>query len=78
MIKSSDNKNLLKNTLARNLISVRQIFAKNPTFEILNLTKLKTKNVDELVGTAVKNSTLFCNSQILDSINIHIKLFSSK
>ena len=71
---SLDTQAKLTFTLLNNLASVRRILDNNSTFSILNSNSLEIKKADELIGIAVKNSILFCNSQILDSINIYSKI----
>nr|QNM39516.1 ATP synthase F0 subunit 8 [Gelidiella fanii] len=67
--KSSKNKIKLLGVITKNLTTVKKILNSTSNFNIT-----KTNKIDELVGKTIKNSILFCNFQILDSINIYSKL----
>lgn len=73
----AESETKLKETLAEDLEKVKEIFSQNPTFNLRNLKKLETKSVDEAISTATKNSILFCNSQVLDSIEMRCKWFNN-
>nr|QNM39536.1 ATP synthase F0 subunit 8 [Gelidiella fanii] len=72
--KSSKNKIKLLSVIMKNLTTVKKILNSTSTFNTSNFNITKTNKIDELVGKIVKNSVLFCNFQILDSINIYSKL----
>ena len=63
----------LKNLLLKDLLEIRRVFTENSTFSSFNMIKLNTQQADELVSDTIKNSVLFCNFQILDSVDIHLK-----
>nr|YP_009988355.1 ATP synthase F0 subunit 8 [Gelidiella flabella]QNM39631.1 ATP synthase F0 subunit 8 [Gelidiella flabella] len=71
---SAENKIKLTNTVMHNLTAVTKILNNSSTLNISNFNLAKIGKVDEAIGIATKNSILFCNSQILDSINIYFKL----
>nr|YP_009988332.1 ATP synthase F0 subunit 8 [Gelidiella fanii]QNM39470.1 ATP synthase F0 subunit 8 [Gelidiella fanii]QNM39493.1 ATP synthase F0 subunit 8 [Gelidiella fanii] len=72
--KSSKNKIRLLGVIMKNLTTVKKILNSTSTFNTSNFNITKTNKIDELVGKTVKNSVLFCNFQILDSINVYSKL----
>nr|AOX48933.1 ATP synthase F0 subunit 8 [Gelidium crinale f. luxurians] len=56
------------------LARIKGIFNTNPTFEILNLKNSETQKADEVISNAIRNSVLFYNFQILDSVEIYYRL----
>nr|YP_009317527.1 ATP synthase F0 subunit 8 [Gelidium isabelae]AOX48979.1 ATP synthase F0 subunit 8 [Gelidium isabelae] len=76
--KSIDSQAKSRILLLNYLDIVKKIFSLNSTLNIPNAKNLNTQSVDELIGVMVKNSILFCNSQILDSIRIKVKSIYSK
>nr|YP_009988309.1 ATP synthase F0 subunit 8 [Gelidiella acerosa]QNM39447.1 ATP synthase F0 subunit 8 [Gelidiella acerosa] len=72
--KSSENKIELLATTVKNLSTTKKILNSNSGFSISNFNSTKTNKVDELIGNIAKDNILFCNFQILDSINIYSKL----
>nr|YP_009114033.1 ATP synthase F0 subunit 8 [Gelidium elegans]AGW30472.1 ATP synthase F0 subunit 8 [Gelidium elegans] len=76
--RSTDSQTKLRLLLLNHLSIVKKIFSLNPTLNISSAKSLNTQAVDELIGVMVKNSILFCNSQILDSIRIKVRSIYSK
>nr|YP_009317550.1 ATP synthase F0 subunit 8 [Gelidium sclerophyllum]AOX49002.1 ATP synthase F0 subunit 8 [Gelidium sclerophyllum] len=76
--RSTDNQAKLRFLLLSHLSIVKKIFSMNSALNISNAKILNTQAVDELVSVMVKNSILFCNSQILDSICIKVRSIYSK
>nr|YP_009317481.1 ATP synthase F0 subunit 8 [Gelidium arborescens]AOX48910.1 ATP synthase F0 subunit 8 [Gelidium arborescens] len=71
--RSADSQAKLKFLLLNHLSTLKKIFSMNLALNISNTKSLNTQSVDELICVMVKNSILFCNSQILDSICIKVK-----
>ena len=71
---SSENKIRLINTITHSLVAVTKVLSSSSTLNISNFNLAKISKIDEAIGIATKNSILFCNSQILDSMNIYFKL----
>nr|YP_009317504.1 ATP synthase F0 subunit 8 [Gelidium galapagense]AOX48956.1 ATP synthase F0 subunit 8 [Gelidium galapagense] len=76
--KSIGNQTKLKFLLSNYLSDIKKIFSINPILNISDAESLNTKKVDELISVMIKNSVLFCDSQILDSISINVKPVYSK
>nr|YP_009546258.1 ATP synthase F0 subunit 8 [Gelidium gabrielsonii]AYO27606.1 ATP synthase F0 subunit 8 [Gelidium gabrielsonii] len=76
--KSTANQVKLKLLLSNHLVDLKKIFSINPILSVSDTRSLNTKKVDKLISVMVKNSVLFCDSQILDSININVKSVYSK
>nr|YP_008963212.1 ATP synthase F0 subunit 8 [Gelidium vagum]AGO19326.1 ATP synthase F0 subunit 8 [Gelidium vagum] len=76
--KSIANQTELKSLLLTHLNELKEIFSKSSILSISNTKNLNTKEIDELIGLIIKNSTLFCNYQILNSISINVRSVYSK
>nr|YP_009546481.1 ATP synthase F0 subunit 8 [Gelidium kathyanniae]AYO27829.1 ATP synthase F0 subunit 8 [Gelidium kathyanniae] len=76
--KSMANQAKLKLLLLNHLSDIKKIFSINPILNISDTRSLNTKRVDELISVMIKNSALFHDSQILDSISINVKSVYSK
>ena len=76
--KSIANQTELKSLLLTHLNKLKEIFSKSSILSISNTKNLNTKEIDELIGLIIKNSTLFCNYQILNSISINVRSVYSK
>lgn len=71
--RSIDSQAKLRFLLLNHLSNVREVFSRNSALSVSNAKNLDMQSVDELLSVMVKNSILFCNSQILDSICIKVK-----
>nr|YP_009317573.1 ATP synthase F0 subunit 8 [Gelidium sinicola]YP_009559277.1 ATP synthase F0 subunit 8 [Gelidium coulteri]AOX49025.1 ATP synthase F0 subunit 8 [Gelidium sinicola]QBA96124.1 ATP synthase F0 subunit 8 [Gelidium coulteri] len=76
--KSTDNQTKLNLLLSNYLSDIKRIFSVSPTLSISDTKSLNNKKADELISIMIKNSALFCDSQILDSISINVKSVYSK
>nr|YP_009317596.1 ATP synthase F0 subunit 8 [Pterocladiella media]AOX49048.1 ATP synthase F0 subunit 8 [Pterocladiella media] len=68
---SIESEQKFKDLLTQDLAKIKFFFNSNVAFEILNL---ENSEADRIISQAVKNSILFCNFQILNSIEIYCKL----
>lgn len=72
--KSSESKTKLTNIAFKNLNNVKEILNSDSNLSLSNFNSVKTNEIDKAIGVIAKNSILFCNYQILDSINTYFKL----
>ena len=63
-----------RENLLDDLAKTKKIFSLNPTFKSFDSKGWETKKADELISKSIKNSILFCNLQVLNSIEIRCKL----